>query len=807
MKKRTIPRVASVLLAASMGLGLCACGGTPTGTKDADKASHFFKTEYLDGVLNQEGKEINTVKIFGDKLYYCAYDAETYSEHTFSAYDVIGNTDTTLWVGESETNEDDIQLKDQYLNQCAVDANGNAYLYVSTMTVKEECLNRDYDNATYDDVINFMVDEWAYSEEDAQNEWDTYLKDEYTDDEGNPDYGKFLKESGMAYDNFNTLVKVDAEGNIIYEKDMNAEGGSEESNSYCDGMAADAAGNLYLCINEWTDEADTYYIDILDGEGNKKGTIDLDDYSAGMINNYDGSVSYLTWGESGYDAYRIDADTCKAEKTINVTEPNVVYYDEENIFVSDGTALYLQSVADGTKEKYLNWIDYNIAGSNVSSYGMLSNGNLVVYTQNWTDNGQDSQIILMTEVDESEVTVAENITVACMWLDSTMEQRAIEFNKKHDDYHIVIKEFYDDSAEDWEAMLNSFTTAIANDSSIDIVIFDDYSQVTNFASKGLMMDMYELIDQDEELSRDDFMPNILTACEMDGKLVVLPTGFSLQTLIGKSEDVGDEPGWTIEEMQALLASKPEGTQLLYGMTRDTALNNCISLGYRQFINAADATCDFDNEDFISVLEFANMFPEEFEWQEEDDETVMLNNGEVLLTQYYLSDFQEIQMYTEVFGGDVTYIGYPANEGNGALLSLNTIYGITNNCEHTDVAWEFLRQFYLPADDSEGGKGYGFSVRKDEFEAYCENATKPNDENSGTWGWGSFEVEMKPATQEQVDDVKELVYGTTAISGAVSTEIMNIINEEAAYYFSGEQSAEEVAAKIQSRMTIYLSETK
>ena len=48
-------------------------------------------------------------------------------------------------------------------------------------------------------------------------------------------------------------------------------------------------------------------------------------------------------------------------------------------------------------------------------------------------------------------------------------------------------------------------------------------------------------------------------------------------------------------------------------------------------------------------------------------------------------------------------------------------------------------------------------------------------------------------QEDVDQVKDLVYNTTAVSGAVSNDITNIINEEAAAYFSGQKSAEDVGS--------------
>ena len=78
---------------------------------------------------------------------------------------------------------------------------------------------------------------------------------------------------------------------------------------------------------------------------------------------------------------------------------------------------------------------------------------------------------------------------------------------------------------------------------------------------------------------------------------------------------------------------------------------------------------------------------------------------------------------------------------------------------------------------------------------------------GGYGWGDFEVETKAPTQEEVDEVKALIENTTAVDGESGQEMINIINEEAAYYFNGEQSVESVVEKIQSRMEIYLSETK
>ena len=327
----------------------------------------------------------------------------------------------------------------------------------------------------------------------------------------------------------------------------------------------------------------------------------------------------------------------------------------------------------------------------------------------------------------------------------------------------------------------------------------------NFAAKGLLIDLNQFLETDEEIKREDLMSSVLDACTYDGKLVGLPTGFSVRTVVGKASDVGTEPGWTFAEMKALLESKEPGTQLFYGVNREWALNMCLNLGYKQFIDMENVNCNFNCQEFIDVLEFANLFPEEFQWEEGVDQTMLWNQGKVLLADYSLSDFAQIQLYEVIFGDKMTYIGYPTVEGNGALMSLGQSFGITKNCEETEVAWKLIREYFLPKEEDSGYYySYNFSIREDEFDKFCEQAM--SEDNNGSWGWGEFEAEIKPATQEQVDEVKDLIANITAVDGAVSSDIMNIINEEAAHYFAGQKTAEQVAETIQSRVWVYLSET-
>lgn len=813
MKQSFKKKGLALTLVVTMGVGLTACGGSETGAK-ADKNKRYFRAEYQENLPDTFTGNVNTVIFNGDSVYYTSYNDE-YTKRGLYSYNLLTAETKTFW--EQEENPD---LAEGEINTAetrdpsyfAVDKDNNLYVYFNCSKIDEESLNADYSQSTLEDVVNYMVENWGYDAAMAEEEWNAYYAESYLDEEGNVDYAKFMEEMSVEYINTTLIEKIDADGNVINTYNFpEIENGSVN----CYGIATDADGYVYTCMNMWSDDGavDKYYVEVVDTEGNVKGEIEFDDYVSKLIPLADGSVATLGYGDTGMEMSVIDKEKMELGEPIAVTAENMVPLDEKYMLMAEGSTLYKYNMEDQSKEEYLSWMDCNISSSSVTSFGVLSDGNLAVFLNSWSNStGQStSDVAILKEIDASEAAKVTNIDIACMWLDSTIEEKAIEFNKKHSDYHISIKEYgnSDDEEATWEDMVNSFTTAVAADSDVDVVVFSEYSQVANFAAKGLMIDLYELIDSDQALKREDFLQNVLAACEQDGKLVTLPTNFSLQTVVGKTADVGEESGWTLDEMKALLESKPEGTELFYGMTREQALNLCLSLGYNDYINWNDATCNFNSEEFIDVLEFANMFPEEFEYQEDVDDATLMNEGKVLLSQYYLGDFEQIQMYTTVFGGDLTYIGYPTSEGNGAMLSLSNMYGITKNCENKDVAWEFLREFFLPLESEEDDVYgyYGFSIRQDDFDNYCAAALAADEEAGGTWGWGGFEVEIQPATKEQVEEVKELVNNTTAVYGAVSQDMMNLITEEAAFYFSGEQSAEDVAAKIQSRMEIYLSETK
>ncbi|MBQ8279041.1 MAG: hypothetical protein IJZ23_04295 [Roseburia sp.] len=820
MRKMNAKRGLAAALALSMGIGLTACGGTETVSSDVKYYRANYQEDLPDTFVNLNGTPI----LNGDTVYYAA-NSEDYTKYGIYSYNLTTKEEKTYFTKE-ESQEYDPLAGGMYVDQYTVDEEGNIYMYMQTWEVDASQM-QDWSNATLDDVLNYMVENWGFNDTDAALvDWNEYYvagyseQEGYTDEEGNIDYSKVMTEwSSWNIPRTYTyeVKKMDVSGNEVYTMPVETE--TEDMYSYVIDMVAGADGILYMYMNQYSNDGmqDEYFVVAFDANGKQTGKCKMDNYGNGLVALADGRVGALAWNTdyTGYLINVIDPQTMQVAEEISLGESyveNLKPLDEENYLITEGGALYKFNLTTQEKELYFNWVDANITSNSVRGYQMLEDGRILVATQTYDYTTYESleEIAIIEEIPAEEAANIKSVTLACIYTDEQLEQKVININKKNPETRIRIKQFYQDYSDmDYEDAMASFMTAMASDPEVDIVFFNGatpYADMMNFASKGLLIDLNTFLDADEEIKREDLMGSVLDACTYNDMLVGLPTGFSVRTVIGKVSDVGTEPGWTFAEMKALLESKEPGTQLFYGRTRDWALQMCLNLGYKQFIDMENVNCNFNSQEFIDVLEFANLFPEEYEWVEGEDETVLMNTGKVLLADYSISDFAQIQLYSAIFGDELTYIGYPTTEGNGALMSLGSSFGITKNCEQTDVAWKLIREYFLPKEEDNGYyNSWNFSIRQEEFDKFCENAMS-EENGGGSWGWGDFQVEIKPATQEQVDEVKDLIANITAVDGAVSNDIMNIINEEAAGYFSGDKTAEQVAETIQSRVWVYLSET-
>jgi len=684
-----------------------------------------------------------------------------------------------------------------------------------------------------------------------------------TDEEGKREFMSNANLSGFCFtdDGFVTVEMVysswnEGDANVVEYSDQYWENQRYEQEYYIRWF--DKAGNELSCAPIPVSQ-DSYldaYRMKLDGKGNVLVTtgagikaiapdgsdayvIEYDGYVDGIINLADGSVGIFAWNDSqgGYLIHKIDPETGSFDEgspvngdVYNACQGNGEY----DFFCTNGTNFYGYKLGQAEPEKLFNWINCDVNGTQVNVLGVSADGAVTGVISDWNDKDQttDYELVTVSKVPYDSVPHKENLTMAAIYLDYNVQDMIVRFNRSNKDYRVEILDYSEAVDGDWEAGLNKLNTEIMSGNVPDIFCLNGLNY-TQLASKGILEDLYPYIDADPELDRSDFFPNILGAMEVGGKLCTTISGVYINSVIGASSVVGDTPGWTYDEFNEALSNMPEGcTAFDEYVTRSDILQNCLALDMDYFVDWGSGECNFNSEQFISLLEFAKSFPAEFDWDNYSWETAAstedrLASGQQMLVQTSAYSIDDIfyNNYTSFMGSPITYIGYPTYSGTGNMFNITESgYAMSSKTEHKDAVWQLLREFFTKEYQEE--YVYSISSRIDVFEdkaklattiEYQKDAEGNNilDENGepipivryGMWNQHTQQpVEIYCLTEEQVDQIRELLETTTKMAD-YDNSIIQIVTEGAAPFFEGQKSAEDVAKLIQSKVNIYVNEQR
>lgn len=638
-------------------------------------------------------------------------------------------------------------------------------------------------------------------------------------DETSEEYWSYY-ESSETYN----LKAVAPDGSVVSTTEL-SELGADQDYFYPYGFAIDGDGNIYLC-------SDTILY-VLDKTGALQFTIEAESWMNDVIVLSDGRVACSNYGETGYQLSVVDLQAKAFGENLPV--PNNGYDmvpggGDYDFYYTNGSNFYGYDLESGESTKLLNWINCDVDNYNISGVNVLADGRVVCVSGQWNSDYTErtNELVVLTKQPASSVPQKTTLTLATQYLDYNVRSQIIEFNKTNDQYRIEVRDYSEyNTEEDYSAGLTKLTTEILTGNMPDILDLNGIP-LDQLAAKGVLEDLYPYLDQDSEIGREDLMPSVLSSLETDGKLYTTCSGFYVFTAIGASSVVGDTPGWTVDEFNAALATMPEGcTAFDKYVTRDDILYYCMALDADSFVDWSTGKCSFDSEAFVKMLEFVKSFPSEFDWEsyeysEEDSTPTRIANGQQMLIMTSVSDFTDFQMYKAMFGGSITYVGFPTEYGTGNMLSTNSGYAMSSKCSNKDAAWQFLRQFFT--EEYQEKNVWSFPSNVNAFNTKLEEAMTPEyekdengnyvlDENGekievshGGWSWGSVSIELYAITQEEADDILELINSTTKAMKA-DESITDIVKEQAAAFFEGQKSAEEVAKLVQSKASIYVNEQR
>ena len=837
-------RIFALLLAALMIVGLFA-GCSKDGTKDPGKtdsngslidqtkpaattAKYAYQADYLDLTMPDGVQYLNQLCAAGTTLYASVgmqgeeiVNSDPTTGDTWSYY----NTRLALLTIDPDTGVC-TELTNLELPQVPEGASGSV-----------DCYNMiGSDDGTLWMLVNLYATQFDLPDDfDAETEsrWD------YPSTDINGSY----------------LMHIAADGSMIASLDLsdtNNEDNEDGMSGNLSSFAVDAAGNLYV--------SDYNNIYVLDAEGNVQFKLDGSQYNGSLYRlnaqqvgvmwyNYTDDVNAAD--ENGQYFVTIDLETKDWGEKVKL--PSNVWSifpgdDAYDFYYTYNNNIYGYAAKTDTKDKLVDWMACDVDTNNMSGYAMLSDSRVAALMQDWSTDPTTYQLIVLHRVDASEIKEKKVLTLACMYLDWNLRSMIVEYNKTNDEYRINVVDYSEYATDDdYNAGVTKLTTEIISGSVPDIFLTSNLP-IDKYAAKGVIADLNTFMDGGNGLSRDYFVPQVMSALEKDGKLYELPTSFSVTTAYALSSIASQYDTWNVAAVQDAMTQLQEGATVFSdGWTKNTALSNCLSRNLSAFVDWTTGKCEFDSEAFQQLLAFCNSFPadnssgdgaiayassadiaiDDAMW---DSDATRITNGKQLMSTMRLSNFDSYIWNVYAIRDKITFTGYPTEDGSGNSFGLQMPMAISSVTKYPDAAWDFVCSIIKKMNTiDENNYYYGFPISQAAFDAEMTDIMTEQyqmDENGEQVDWdgdgepdkavrGSYETmengetvykDVYALTQEDVDQILGVINSTSSVYD-YDQEILDIITDEVAAYFAGDKDVQTTANMIQSRVNLYVQEQR
>ena len=651
------------------------------------------------------------------------------------------------------------------------------------------------------------------------------------------------------------LMHIAADGSTIASLDLsdtNNEDNEDGMSGNLSSFAVDAAGNLYV--------SDYNNIYVLDAEGNVQFKLDGSQYNGSLCRlnaqqvgvmwyNYTDDVNAAD--ENGQYFVPIDLETkdwgekVKLPSNVGSILPGDDAYD---FYYTYNNNIYGYAAKTDTKEKLVDWLACDVDTNNMSGYAMLSDSRVAALMQDWSTDPTTYQLIVLHRVDASEIKEKKVLTLACMYLDWNLRSMIVEYNKTNDEYRINVVDYSEYATDDdYNAGVTKLTTEIISGSVPDIFLTSNLP-IDKYAAKGVIADLNTFMDGGNGLSRDYFVPQVMSALEKDGKLYELPTSFSVQTAYALSSIASQYDTWNVAAVQDAMTQLQEGATVFSdGWTKNTALSNCLSRNLSAFVDWTTGKCEFDSEAFQQLLAFCNSFPAETSdgdgaiayassadiavddamWE---SDATRITNGKQLMSTTGMYSFDSYIWNVYAIRDKITFTGYPTEDGSGSSFELQMPMAISSVTKYPDAAWDFVCSIIKKMNTiDENNYYYGFPISQAAFDAEMTDIMTEQyqlDENGEQVDWdgdgepdkairGSYETmengetvykDVYALTQEDIDQILGVINSTRSVYD-YDQEILDIITDEVAAYFAGDKDVQTTASMIQSRVNLYVQEQR
>ena len=513
------------------------------------------------------------------------------------------------------------------------------------------------------------------------------------------------------------------------------------------------------------------------------------------------STAVLRWMDSGKVLSTVKKNGKAVLGAVPVDGAQTIFASggRYDIVAGSSTALFAYDAESGDSVKLFEWLDVNINYDRLCAVLMTEEGG--AFCLGIDDKTGTIFADMLTPVSKAELPEKTVLTVGITSTGGFDWDKILEFNRNNEEYYLKAI-FYTDEENGgvFGAGAQKLALDVTTGAAPDIYQIDDIPAET-FARRGAFCDLTPLIERD--LGENALYKPFADKISVDGRIYEAYSDFVLVTVVGLEKTVGAAEDWSFDKLRAAYAALPPGAAAFDGgNTTEFILKELLSGGIYDFVDFEHAACDFESGEFASMLEFAASAAGN---EHEGESFAAMENGELLLSTAYVYEPGMYALYrAHSTKEEVSVVGYPSKSGGVTLMFAGGGFGISAASAHKEAAWEFVKQLLTEENQSKSLENPGFPTNATAFEKYLAAEKAPSPGGGTAYHYGNG-VNFDSVTEQERQELRELIDGATFYREKDYADIISIIREESAHFFAGNCSAEDCAARVQGRVGILLSE--
>ena len=344
------------------------------------------------------------------------------------------------------------------------------------------------------------------------------------------------------------------------------------------------------------------------------------------------------------------------------------------------------------------------------------------------------------------------------------------YNKSHENNYITLVQLDNESQMQNVLIQNQ----------CDIIISNNSFNIGNYTSMEIAEDLVPYIENDKETRYEDFLDNVFELQKDNDKLYSLCPEFKLDTMIGRKGETDNFTGWTTDKFIEFL-NKSNGEKCFTLIDDTELIMKIIIQNSDKYIDIKSGSCNFDNEDFQTLIKSVNDFYNNK--MNDTDSTYDPAYSSVLQNGYTvdvnnISNLSDLEnMYSD---DNVNIIGFPSFYGSSSVIVPEYSVSISRKSVHKEQSWEFIKS--LLCDENQSHTDF-FPVKKSAYQSYISDDNK-----------------------KSCVEYFEKIYSNSEFQNNINSKLNGIISEEMNKYFNGEYANEsEATSALQNKINMFLKE--